>query len=143
MPEGSKIPVTNRNKQLYVKLLAMSKMQKEIASEIESFLFGFNQVLSSCTLQNFSPRELEAVIAGASKIDIQDMKKYTKVSSDYSEEFLDWFWELLEEFDENERSAFVYYISGSTNVSHGGFKDQPIALHYMNDSEKLPVAHTW
>ncbi len=139
---GSKIYVTNENKELFVKFLAVAKMRKEVSAEINAFLFGFNTVLQTSLLNNFMPAELEAVIAGASKISVEDLKQNTNISQ-YNANFQQWLWEILEEFDQNQLSAFLYYVSGSTKVPFGGFKEQPIEINYRSDSTSLPVAHTW
>lgn len=142
IPNGSKIFVTNENKELFVKLLAIAKMRKEVSAEISAFLLGFNTVLQTTLLNNFMPAELEAIIAGASKISVEDLKQNTNVDQ-YNADFQKWLWEILEEFDQNQLSAFLYYVSGSTKVPFGGFKEQPIEINYRSDSTSLPVAHTW
>ena len=139
---GADIFLTNENKELYVKLLAMAKMQKEVALEINAFLEGFNTVLPTSQLQKFTPGELEAIIAGASKIDISDMKAHTMLSN-FKPEFQKWFWEVLEEFSQPQRSAFVYFVTGSSKVPYGGFKETPISFYLLRDRKKLPIAHTW
>lgn len=140
--KGADIFVTNENKELYVKLFAMAKMQKETALEINAFLQGFNDILPTSALQKFTPGELEAIIAGASTIDIEDMKAHTSCNG-YSDQFKKWFWEIMEEFNQSQRSAFLYFITGSTKVPYGGFKEQPITLNRQSASLKLPIAHTW
>ena len=143
VPEGVAHLLTNANKRLYVKLIALAKMQEEVASEIQAFLKGFNSVIPAAKLQVFSPNELEAIIAGASVIDVEDMKANIIYDGSYTEEFKTWFWEILREFTQAELSAFVYFITGSTKVGYGGFKNEKITLTSLSNTKSLPVAHTW
>lgn len=140
---GAKIAVTNKNKAAFVNMLAVAKIQREVAVEINAFLEGFNSVLPASKLQSLSPSELEVIIAGASKIDVEDMKKHAKIVGNFKTEFLQWFWQILSECEQDELSAFLYFVTGSTKVSFEGFKDQPIVLNYRENSDQLPVAHTW
>lgn len=144
VPDGANIFVTNANKKIYVKLLCLTKMREEMSDEIDAFLRGFNTLISASDLAYFTPSEIETIIAGRSTIDVQDMKKYANLGYGYSDEYLSWFWEVLEEFSESERSAFLYFVSGSTKISHGGFASFPLRVNYWGSStQALPVAHTW
>ena len=143
LPEGANMKVTEANKKAYVKLFADAKIRKEVSSQIEAFLYGFESVLPSSSLKNFSPSELGLIIAGAQTIDIKDMKAHAEVSGNFNVGYMKMFMEILEEFDQNKRSAFLFFISGSSKAAHGGFKEHPIAINHLHDSDMLPVAHTW
>lgn len=144
VPNGANIFVTNANKKTYIKLLCLSKMKEEMSCEINAFLKGFNVLISTSNLGYFTLSEMDALIAGGAIIDVQDMRKYAEFDSKYTEEYRKWFWDILEEFNQSERSVFLYFISGSTKISYGGFKSSPIRVHYSSsDPSSLPIAHTW
>ena len=143
VPGGSDIIVNNKNKQLYVKLLVVSKLEKEIDAEMEAFLEGFNSVLPLNFLTGFSPGELDSIIAGASKIEIENLKAIITLSSFFSPEFKEWFWEVIEGLDQKGRSAFLYFVTGSARLPYEGVQAGKITVSKVEDLDKLPIAHTW
>lgn len=72
------------------------------------------------------------------------MKKYTQYIGYPKDHILMvWFWEILEEFDENMKANFLFFLSGSFSVPFGGFKDFALKIERIpNNKEALPVAHT-
>mmetsp|Transcript_66993 Transcript_66993/g.77727 ORF Transcript_66993/g.77727 Transcript_66993/m.77727 type:complete len:328 (+) Transcript_66993:1-984(+) len=142
IPEGSLTLVTNKNKKLYVKLLAMAKMYDEVQEEIKAFIKGFSTVIPIAKMQVFTPSEFETIVAGASFIDVEDMKKHAQGTGGFSSEFMVWFWEIMREFSQAELSALLYFVTGSTNVRYGGFQKTPFVLYKMSNSNSLPISHT-
>jgi len=133
----------NENKKEYVKEVCEQRLGKLIKSQLEAFLKGFHTILPKHLISYLSPSELELVIAGSPKIDLQEMKEYALlVNYNENNKVVGWFWEVLEEFDQNKLAAFYYFISGSTKVPIGGFKQNYIRIRRNNMKDGLPVSHT-
>lgn len=67
---------------------------------MKSFLRGFTALLPSALLNFLSVAELSVMISGPSKIDVEEMKKYTIYTSWSKEDNpVKWYWEVLEEFN--------------------------------------------
>ena len=143
VPGGSLYLLTNSNKRLYVKLLALAKMQDEVYPEIQAFMKGFSEVFPLEKMQNFTPGEFESIVAGASMVDVEDMKKNTGFDARFTEKYRGWLWDILGGFSQPELSAFLYFVTGSTKVPYGGFKQHKLSIAWAGQTNKLPVAHTW
>ena len=75
---GSKIQVTNHNRNDYVNLYADYKLRKSLIKQITAFCDGFEEIVPPKLIQLFSPSELNLMICGIPKIDIHDMKMFTQ-----------------------------------------------------------------
>merc|ERR1712187_837602 len=57
-----------------------------------------------------------------------------------------WFWELVREFDADTRCALLQFVTGSSRLPLGGFKELDpkfsVDVSQGNSSEHLPHAHT-
>lgn len=59
-------------------------------------------MLPSSLLHFISTAELAVMISGPSKIDLEEMRKNTTYYGHSSaSEVVEWFWEIMEEFDQN------------------------------------------
>jgi len=112
---GFDIFVDEENKKEYVKQICEYRMTKQIKKQLKDFLKGFRMVLPKDLTSYFSTSELEILIAGESKIDLEEMKKYaTFRNCSPSDQIVQWLWEVLEEFSSDQLTAFYYFISGET-----------------------------
>jgi hypothetical protein len=146
---GSAIPVNQENKGDYVQRVIEYKMRQSIRPQLESFLVGFHSVLPREDLQGrFTPEELETVIAGGSGIDLADLKEYTQYEGYMAtSQQIVWFWEVLQEFDQDQLGLLVQFTSGIPIGPAGGFVSFPlritrVGLHQNPDRNPLPSAHT-
>ncbi|KAL4487295.1 hypothetical protein ABPG73_005805 [Tetrahymena malaccensis] len=142
-PNGSHIEVNEENKKEYVKLLAQYRMVKQIEPQIKAFQQGFYEVVPYKAIKIFTVRELGFKLSGEKKIDLEDLKQnmnfstYTKDS-----EQIKWLFEILEEYDQEQRAGFLFFVTGSFRVPFGGFSNYKLTISKLNDTQSLPVAHT-
>jgi len=139
---GSGIDVDEGNKKQYVKEVCETAMTKQINQQLQIFLKGFQRILPKGFLSFLSTAEFEIIISGSPTIDFEEMKKHAQYT-DYDEnsKTIIWLWEILGEFSQQNLATFYYFLSGSTKVPHGGFKDHPISINKVYE-EGLPVGHT-
>ncbi len=114
---GSEIQVSEENKKEYVKRVCEFRMTNQIEKQIQAFLKGFYSIIPKSSISHLAAADLEIVISGAAKIDLQEMKKYANYR-DYSEgvSVIRWLWEILEEFDQEKLATFYYYLSGNAGL---------------------------
>mmetsp|Transcript_39276 Transcript_39276/g.34966 ORF Transcript_39276/g.34966 Transcript_39276/m.34966 type:complete len:319 (-) Transcript_39276:3002-3958(-) len=141
---GEDIIVDELNKGEYVELMQLTKTYREVASYIEKFKEGFFEIMPEELVEIFSPSELEILISGKSEIDVEDLKKHTKLRELNKDDIIvKWFWEIVENMDQDTLANLLFFITGSSKVPHGGFKEMPITLKKGTfDTSTLPVAHT-
>ncbi|EAS00266.2 HECT domain ubiquitin transferase (macronuclear) [Tetrahymena thermophila SB210] len=149
-PDGQHIKVTEDNKQEYVKLICYAKMAKDIKAQIEYFLEGFHELIPYDLVKIFDSHELELMISGLPDIDIQDLKENTEYQNyTQNSKVIEWFWQIMEEFDNSARASFLQFVTGTSKVPVEGFKGlrgisglQKFQIHKAYDPKKLPIAHT-
>jgi len=91
------------NKKEFVKRICQAKMQGEIEEELSAFLEGFYWILPKQSLDIFSPSELQLLISGAPKVEIEHIKDKVNYSGYKAEdEVMIWLWEILGEFSQKE-----------------------------------------
>merc|ERR1712187_608730 len=67
------------------------------------------------------------------------------VSKEESSEVFEWFWELIEEMNSEERSKVLHFATGSSRLPSGGFAelDPKFEMHIIPGTpDHLPIAHT-
>jgi E3 ubiquitin-protein ligase HUWE1 len=119
IPGGRNIPVTEENKMDYVQLVAQHRMTTGIRSQIEAFLRGFYELVPPELISIFSPTELELLISGLPEVDIGELR----MSTDYhqyrvTDDCITWFWEVLKEFNREEKALFLLFVTGTSKVTN-------------------------
>lgn len=119
---GSRVLVTEQNKTEYVQLVTELRMTRAIQPQIDSFLSGFHQYIPQSLIQMFDEYELELLLSGMPEIDISDWEKHTEYSGyDRQSPVIQWFWEIVEEFNQQTRVLLLQFSTGSSRVPFGGF----------------------
>ncbi|KAF8819368.1 HECT-domain (ubiquitin-transferase) domain-containing protein [Cardiosporidium cionae] len=150
IPNGRNTPVTDQNKQKYVQLICEHKVSNAIREQLDSFLSGFHELIPPSLISIFDDKELELLISGMPEIDLDDLQKNTEYHNYTPEsQVVQWFWEVLEEFDQNKRAAFLQFLTGTSRVPLEGFRNlmgmrgpQRFSIHREYGDERLPSAHT-
>ncbi|GFT18781.1 e3 ubiquitin-protein ligase HUWE1 [Nephila pilipes] len=150
-PNGRNLPVTEENKNEYVKLVCQEKMTGAIRKQLKAFLEGFYEIIPKRLISIFNEQELELLISGLPNIDIDDLKANTEYHKYQPTSLqIQWFWRALRSFDQADRANFLQFVTGTSKVPLQGFA----ALEGMNGTQKfqihrddrstdrLPSAHT-
>jgi len=149
---GRNVDVTENNKFDYVQKLCSAKLYDNIKPQVEALLKGFYEIIPQKLISIFNYNELELVISGSPKIDINDWKKNTQYEN-YNENtpIIKYFWEIIESYDDNERAEFLQFVTGSCKIPLEGFKALPgiggvnkflISKVFDKNFDRLPTAHT-
>ena len=66
---------------------------------------------------------LQLMISGLGKIDLEDWKAHTRLKHCSNETtIVKWFWQAVEEYDEEKRARLLQFVTGSSRVPLQGFK---------------------
>lgn len=150
-PDGRNIPVTEENKQEYVKLITESKLTTAIKDQISSFLAGFHDIIPPQLIRIFTEKEMELLISGLPDIDIDDWKNHTEYQNyTQSSPQVQWFWRAIRSFDQEERAKVIQFVTGTSKVPLEGFGHlqgvngtQRFQIHKdFSSTDRLPSAHT-
>ena len=150
IPNGRNIPVTEENKEEYVRKVCQHRMTTAIQSQIKAYLDGFYELVSRDLISVFTPRELELLISGMPEIDLHDLKKHTDyVGWKATDKEIEWFWNVLFSLSPNEKAAFLQFVTGSSKVPLAGFSElqgmrgvQKFSIHRAGTKGALMSAHT-
>ena len=151
-PDGRNIPVTDADKNEYVRLVVEQKLVVAIKDQIEAFLSGFNEIIPANLISIFNEQELELLISGLPDIDIDDWKNNTEYQNyTPSSPPIQWFWRAVRSFSQEERAKLIQFTTGTSKVPLGGFAKlqgssgiQKFQIHKeFTSSSRLPSAHTW
>ncbi|KAK8087276.1 hypothetical protein PG994_002250 [Apiospora phragmitis] len=151
IPNGRDIPVTEENKNDYVRLVVEHKLLKSVKDQMEHFLKGFHEIIPAELIAIFNEQELELLISGLPDIDVDDWKSNTEYHNyTPSSQQIQWFWRAVRSFDKEELAKLLQFVTGTSKVPLNGFKE----LEGMNginrfnihrdygNKERLPSSHT-
>ncbi|KAK5175702.1 E3 ubiquitin-protein ligase tom1 [Saxophila tyrrhenica] len=151
IPNGQNIPVTEENKQDYVRLVVEHRLVKSVEDQLENFLAGFHEIIPAELISIFNEQELELLISGLPEIEIDDWKANTEYHNyQATSPQIQWFWRAVRSFDKEEKAKLLQFVTGTSKVPLNGFKE----LEGMNgfakfnihrdysSKEKLPSSHT-
>uniref|UniRef100_A0A4W5QFJ7 HECT-type E3 ubiquitin transferase n=1 Tax=Hucho hucho TaxID=62062 RepID=A0A4W5QFJ7_9TELE len=122
-PNGKIIQVTQDTKKEYVKLYVNWRFLRGIEAQFLALQKGFNEVISQHLLKAFDEKELELIVCGLGKIDINDWKSNTRLKHCTPDtNIVKWFWKAVESYDEERRARLLQFVTGSSRVPLQGFK---------------------
>ena len=76
-------------------------------------------------IEKFTSDELELIINGKPFIDIEEWKENTEYGIGYNQysNTIKWFWEIMENLNQQQLSNFLLFSTGSGRVPLGGFAE--------------------
>ncbi|XP_067123380.1 E3 ubiquitin-protein ligase SMURF2 isoform X2 [Centruroides vittatus] len=153
-PNGREIPVTEENKREYVRLYVNYRFMRGIEQQFLALQKGFNELIPQHLLKAFDEKELELVIGGLGKIDLEDWKLHTRLKHCTPDtNIVKWFWQCVDSYNEERRARLLQFVTGSSRVPLQGFKalqgstgaagPRLFTIHLVDAStDNLPKAHT-
>ena len=148
---GSNIPVTDENKMEYINLRFQWIVATSVSQQLASLAQGLYAVIPKEMLSVFDHQELELLICGIPDIDVDDWKKNTIYAGEKDERLTIWFWNVVEEFTNEQKARLLQFTTGSARVPVQGFKALtmsdgricPFAIQCVSKEECVyPRAHT-
>eukprot|EP00548_Thalassiothrix_antarctica_P011924 CAMPEP_0194162162 /NCGR_PEP_ID=MMETSP0152-20130528/79347_1 /TAXON_ID=1049557 /ORGANISM="Thalassiothrix antarctica, Strain L6-D1" /LENGTH=644 /DNA_ID=CAMNT_0038872039 /DNA_START=179 /DNA_END=2110 /DNA_ORIENTATION=- len=122
---GCNKSVTKHNLKEYYRALLQYRVLERTKLQTTELVLGFLDVIPEAPLAIFDSNELESTLCGLPIIDVEDWKANTVYSGAFStgkEEPVQWFWEIVTvDFDNEQRSRLLQFVTGSSGVSLSGF----------------------
>lgn len=151
IPNGRNIPVTESNKQEYVRLVVEYRLQTSVSEQMSNFITGFHEIVPKDLVAIFDEQELELLISGLPDIDVQDWQNNTTyMNYSAASEQIQWFWRAVKSFDHEERAKLLQFATGTSKVPLNGFKELrganggcKFSIHRdYGPTDRLPSSHT-
>eukprot|EP00347_Sterkiella_histriomuscorum_P017181 403350359 len=125
VPNGSHIYLNNENKQQFIDLFIDYHLRKCVQKQIDNFLQGFTTVIRSDSLKIFEDvDEFELLLCGSPFINLEDWQENTlyRESLNKNQDSVKWFWQTLDDLDQDQLRIMLQFCTGSTRVPIDGFK---------------------
>lgn len=157
-PGGASEVVTEGNLTEYVQLLCEAYLCGSIRREMQCVLLGFWDLLPFDDLQRcgVGARDLSVLISGQGRLDPHDWRVNSVETGDDAVVYPQhgggnsqvrvWFWQLLKDLTDEQRSMLLHFTTGSSRLPPGGFAalSPPfsVTVNRSGTPGHLPHAHT-
>ncbi|XP_049868904.1 E3 ubiquitin-protein ligase SMURF2 [Pectinophora gossypiella] len=154
-PGGGAEPVTDANKREYVRLYVAHRFTRGAERQWLALQRGLGDVVPPALLRPLAPRDLQPLLAGRADLDAADWRRHTRLKHVGPDApIVGWFWEIVEQFDQEMRARLLQFVTGSRRVPLAGFRalqgstgaaaPRLFTLHLVADAspDSLPKAHT-
>ncbi|KAL1023560.1 hypothetical protein UPYG_G00042400 [Umbra pygmaea] len=110
--------VTSANKKEFVDAYLNYIFNKSVEKVFEEFKRGFFEVCDKDVVEFFQPEELRGVMVGKENYNWETLKQNTVYEGEYSDEHpnIVAFWEVFEELTEDQKKAFLLFLTGCDRV---------------------------
>ncbi|KAL4073187.1 hypothetical protein V8B97DRAFT_2022994 [Scleroderma yunnanense] len=145
---GSNVPVTRENRLQYICRVSHYRLTEQIRSQSKAFFEGLSEMIDQKWLRMFNQQELQILLGGVnSPIDLVDLRQHTQYGGLYNDEdpTIQALWKVLEGFDQEQRKAFLRFVTSCSRPPLLGFKQlhPNFAIRDAgNDQNRLPTAST-
>lgn len=151
--DGGNIPVTNKDRPLYISYVANHRLVSQQYRQTKAFLRGLGTIINPSWLSMFNQSELQRLIGGdSSEIDVEDLRQNTSYSGLYSigddgqeHPTIRFFWDVMRKLKDSERRDVLKYVTSTPRAPLLGFsqlKPQFSIRDGGNDEERLPSTST-
>ncbi|KAK0097381.1 hypothetical protein PV326_002182 [Microctonus aethiopoides] len=126
--------ITPENRNEYVRL-ALNYRLHEFDTQIRAVREGMSKVVPVPLLALFSGAELETMVCGSPDIPLGLLKSVaTYKGIEATSLLVQWFWEVMEEFSNQERSLFLRFVWGRTRLPRtiADFRGRDFVLQVMD-----------
>ncbi|EDO17538.1 hypothetical protein Kpol_534p17 [Vanderwaltozyma polyspora DSM 70294] len=147
LPNGSSIKVNKGNVLQYIFLISDFKLNKSQFRQVSYFHGGMSMIIAPHWMEMFNSVELQMLISGGDRdIDLNDLKQNTVYGGfEEGDVTVKNFWEILKEFEPEERLNFIKFVTSVPRGPLQGFGSLNPKFGIRNsgsDSDRLPTAST-
>ena len=150
---GSKTPVTNQNRLVYISYIARYRLQVQPAMQTNAFLQGLGQIIQPAWLSMFNQSELQTLISGETgDIDVEDLRRNTQYGGVYTigddnqeHPTIQLFWKVMHEMTNEERQKVIRFVTSTPRAPLLGFSHLNPRFSIRDssdDQERLPSTST-
>ncbi|KAH8666750.1 HECT-domain-containing protein [Xylariales sp. PMI_506] len=151
--DGENIPVTNKDRPLYISYVAHHRLVSQPFRQTKAFLRGLGSIINPSWLSMFNQSELQRLVGGdSSEIDVEDLRRNTQYSGLYAigddgleHPTVQMFWEVMHSLKDDERREVLKYVTSTPRAPLLGFSQ--LSPHFSirdggTDEERLPSTST-
>ncbi|KAI0453759.1 hypothetical protein F5B21DRAFT_273003 [Xylaria acuta] len=151
--DGASIPVTNKDRPLYISYVANHRLVAQQYRQTKAFLRGLGTIINPSWLSMFNQSELQRLIGGdSSEIDVEDLRRNTSYSGLYvigddgqEHPTIRFFWDVMRKLKDSERRDVLKYVTSTPRAPLLGFSQLKPQFSIRDggiDEERLPSTST-
>ncbi|KAF2971697.1 hypothetical protein GQX73_g1809 [Xylaria multiplex] len=151
--DGANIPVTNKDRPLYISYVANHRLVAQQYRQTKAFLRGLGSIINPSWLSMFNQSELQRLIGGdSSEIDVEDLRRNTSYSGLYAigddgqeHPTICFFWDVMRKLKDSERRDVLKYVTSTPRAPLLGFSQLKPQFSIRDggiDEERLPSTST-
>lgn len=152
-PNGSRTPVTNKNRLVYISYMARYRLQLQPAMQTNAFLQGLGQMIQPAWLSMFNQAELQTLVSGdKADIDVEDLRRNTVYGGVYvigydnmEHPTIALFWQVMHQMSNEERQKVIRFVTSTPRAPLLGFGhlNPPFSIRDSSDDQaRLPSTST-
>lgn len=138
-PKETGKPVTSTNKKQFVDAYVNLAFNRSVEKVFEEFRRGFFKVCDRDVVELFQPEELRGVMVGKEDYDWDTLKQNTVYVGEYHARHPNIinFWEAFEELTDNQKKAFLLFLTGCDRVPILGMDKIQMTVAVLQNSTEL------
>ncbi|KAI0477398.1 hypothetical protein GGR56DRAFT_665418 [Xylariaceae sp. FL0804] len=151
--DGENIPLTNKDRPLYIAYVANHRLVAQQYRQTKAFLHGLGAVINPAWLSMFNQTELQRLVGGdSSELDIDDLRANTSYSGLYAvgddgqdHPTIQLFWQVMRELRDSERRDVIKYVTSTPRAPLLGFSQLHPRFSIRDsgtDEDRLPSTST-
>lgn len=119
----------------------------EFQTSLDAVSCGLRSIIPTPVLALFTHRDLETLVTGPVEIDVDRLRQHTRYESiDPSAPYVRYFWEVLQEMDDEERAEFLQFAWSRSRLPLSDDQwDRPLTIKGSTKSDpdsQLPTVRT-
>jgi hypothetical protein len=123
---GAEVQVCKENVLEYLLEQCKYRLFRQIQPQLTELLRGFSEIVPEPFIAIFNSTELELLLHGMPHIDLDDWKAHTEYSGEFLEDpthqVIRWWWEIVEEYSQENRVKLLQFSTGTSGVPPQGFR---------------------
>ncbi|CAA9956636.1 ubiquitin-protein ligase E3A [Pyrenophora teres f. maculata] len=144
-PNPDAAPVTNTNRESYIRDYITALTHTSISPQLSSFNKGFKTCISTPSLSLFTPSSLRNLIEGNTHISLTDLKRCARYEDGYTptHSTIRMFWDIVERYDQDDARRLLEFVTASDRVPVTGYESITFAIHKIGGAPMaLPSSST-
>lgn len=138
---NKEVALKEDNKYVYLDILADWILNKSCEKQIKAFKKGLNKIVNLSKI-SLKETDLEMILCSINEINVDDLIQY----SDFEEcDQTTWLWETLRSFNKEEKSKFLQFVTGTSQLPMGSARNLYPRLKINvvpEDPDRLPTSQT-
>ena len=125
LPDGRFMEVNDDNKEVYIDLRLEYELNTSILMAVNWLKEGIFSVFPKEFIAGLTPQELDQLICGNPIVDLYEWKLHTEYRGEFNDghAVVRWFWDVLDELDQDDLRGLLMFVTGTDRVPVGGFQN--------------------